>query len=625
MILGCFIRGYKIFSNLKFISLFGLGENKLAFFIGENGSGKSSILEALDVVFNNREWNYNINSKRLDASICPIFLIKKSEYRGNTDILSKISDFFWGFKWGRDINSVEAFSQFISYRDEIRAYFSPADYYLIAVGYDCDSNIQFTSFADTNLRNSFKPRGISGKELDAFGRSVLSLYRYIYFPVNVDAAEMLAIQSNSLQGLMDRDILERMNEMLDGPENSIVSDINKKLNEFLQEINKNLNKDGYVFSTPTIGKKNVTAEDITDAIVNCYFNLRVLQKEKTPVMNLSSGEQRRALLDVATAFITNGTNRKRKLIFGVDEPEASLSVSACLDQFRKIARIAESNDTQVMVATHWYGILMTAMQSSLHHLKNSNNKIEVLTFDLESVHEQRRKFPAAVEMKSFFDLMATIFSTIKLTNEKWIICEGSDDKNYLHKLLNCDDVNVLPVGGVANVIKLFNYFKAVLSSDNKEVDLMSGKILFIIDSDAQRIDVDANLSVDASKHVKILRFQIDRNGNPTLVTPTASGYYTETELEDCLDAKDFYDASKEILTNNYTNFDRNFKLNTAASFAKVNQGIEFLSLKKLEGDRDRLLIKNLLSDRNHKFKISEKYQSNNKLDWVDKISDFFAD
>ena len=64
--------------NLNFIPLCNSVEEKLSIFIGDNGVGKSSILESLDTFFNGRNWNVTLGQKKDEAFIAPVFLLKKT-------------------------------------------------------------------------------------------------------------------------------------------------------------------------------------------------------------------------------------------------------------------------------------------------------------------------------------------------------------------------------------------------------------------------------------------------------------------------------------------------------------------------------------------------------------------
>lgn len=58
MIVGTFIRNVKTYSGINYIPL-SYGQSFCGL-LGNNGIGKSSVLEALDSIFNKKSWNYNI-------------------------------------------------------------------------------------------------------------------------------------------------------------------------------------------------------------------------------------------------------------------------------------------------------------------------------------------------------------------------------------------------------------------------------------------------------------------------------------------------------------------------------------------------------------------------------------
>lgn len=62
MIAGLFIRNVKTYQGINYIPL--TDAPNFSGFLGNNGIGKSSILEALDVIFNAKEWNYNTAVKK---------------------------------------------------------------------------------------------------------------------------------------------------------------------------------------------------------------------------------------------------------------------------------------------------------------------------------------------------------------------------------------------------------------------------------------------------------------------------------------------------------------------------------------------------------------------------------
>lgn len=629
MLIGCFIRGYKVYSNVNFVSLVNEKDQSLSIFIGENGVGKSSVLEALDVSFNNRKWNYNIGSKKSEAFICPVFLIKKNECTIKSKALPHVSDYFWQYQIpsAGSVVAYEGMEKFVEFRKTLLTWASPSDYYLVCVGVDSEGGTFFTSTLDKKIRSGLRTKGVSYTDLDDLRDSIYSEYRYIYLPVEVTTKEILDIQSLELQGLMDKNLVSEIENILKTPRggvSSIVDDINDRLDLFLAEINKKLDEDGYLYATPVIGQKKVSASDIVGGIIDSYFANRSLQKDKKLIGTLSSGEQRRALLDVAYAFISNGRERQKKLIIGIDEPEASLHTKVCYEQFKKIFAVSEAHDCQVVISTHWYGLLMTSQKAVLHHITNDNAKIDIKSFDLHNIHESRRGFPDSVSMKSFFDLVSSILSILKGSGGRWIICEGSDDKNFLANMLGnkISDLTILPVGGAANVIKLFNYFKMAVQ-DKSERPMLKGKILCLIDSDAVRIEVNPCTSAEEKNILRIKRFQI-QNDQPILVDPTNSGLYTETELEDCLPPEDYFRACKEIIESEYTELTKNYNINTASPITGINYDMKFLSPKTKKGYEDKHLIKAIVTNARNKYLVSEKYIPVTTPAWIDEIANFLV-
>jgi AAA15 family ATPase/GTPase len=88
MIVSVFLRHFKIYKGINYLPISeGVGFSSI---IGENGCGKSSILEALDFCFNKKgasDWPINNEAKSDGISgdnfpfIVPVFLIHKDKLR----------------------------------------------------------------------------------------------------------------------------------------------------------------------------------------------------------------------------------------------------------------------------------------------------------------------------------------------------------------------------------------------------------------------------------------------------------------------------------------------------------------------------------------------------------------
>ena len=78
MIIGIFIRNFKIYGHTTFIPL--SNGDEFTALIGDNGVGKSTVLQALDCFFNNKKLTQNVFMKYEDGQnsfIQPVFLIPK--------------------------------------------------------------------------------------------------------------------------------------------------------------------------------------------------------------------------------------------------------------------------------------------------------------------------------------------------------------------------------------------------------------------------------------------------------------------------------------------------------------------------------------------------------------------
>ena len=62
MIIGLFLRSIKTYRQMYFIPVAFNNQNKMINYIGDNGVGKSSILEGLDSFFNKKEYNFIIKT-----------------------------------------------------------------------------------------------------------------------------------------------------------------------------------------------------------------------------------------------------------------------------------------------------------------------------------------------------------------------------------------------------------------------------------------------------------------------------------------------------------------------------------------------------------------------------------
>jgi predicted ATPase len=631
MITGLILRHYKIYKALNYIPVCDRRENNLSIYVGNNGVGKSSILEALNTFFNNGIWNKHKEGKQDETFICPVCLIKKTElnsFRGvsteDKETIECLSNHFWTLTPSGGTGEI---NKFFAERDELLKTYSSDDYYLIIVG-NTFKNKNLTYFGsgfDVNARNALTT-AFPEYNLDNLLQIVRSFYSFVYIPVESKVADTLKLETFEMQQMMNKDILEIIDVVLNAREFTVpgstaktnaVNYLNKSLNNFMNEINNQIKAidDKYSFKVDVGYKKNLTAFDLREKILEAYFSIRTLKKETKEIYELSSGEQRIALIDIATAFLNNSGEKDGFLILAIDEPEASLHISKCFNQFKRLENLTKQSDLQVMLTTHWYGSLPTIQKGNLHHI-DFGDKPSITTFDFLNFMEERRNFPDDIEMKSFFELVTTLISSIKNENINWLICEGSDDKNYITHYLG-DEVNnlhIMPVGGCGNVIKLYEYLFAPFSEKKEKALLTEGKVLCLIDSDIEQKTIKVNSNV--GNQLKNSRLQLNSDSTFELRNLTNTGRYEPTTVEDCLNSSIMYSALTETVNELSESsikelFDK-FEFNDDNNNSRIEGESSIIKPKEVEVIARKPELYLEFKKNNFKYKLAENYISKAK-------------
>lgn len=385
MIAGLLIRSFKIYSAWTFVPL-SSGDFFTAL-IGDNGVGKSSVLEALDLYFNKhvQQWNYNHTSVKsgLDKSppeICPIFLFEKKDISHRSRIyeyLNDMNDILWELD-GQEYNPTyrRLISQIESHVMKLKGQgFNKDKYFLFASGVRKHKGQTEFSMAFFNNSPAWKALCFGDDyDYDAsdeaqereyivdYQTEIISFVRenvdYIYIPSELDYQQYTKIEGATIQSLMGTSVDNIIRSLID---ESVVKKINLGLDGFLREVETNLDK--YQYKKPSAYQTRFNLSHLSSKIIETYFDSKVLNlksssSQLTPIYECSSGEKRRAIIDLAEAFILKARrNSKEKLVvLAIDEPEISLHMSACFDQFSKIEGISR-NEVQTIVSTHWYGFL----------------------------------------------------------------------------------------------------------------------------------------------------------------------------------------------------------------------------------------------------------------------------
>lgn len=628
MIVGIFLRHIKAYKGISYIPL-GHQYNFISY-IGENGIGKSSILEALNSFFNNKP--YSINKSALNDGIytvgnepffTPIFLIEKTKIPRKKAEFEKISNFFWSIKKSDLSSGVQgSMKEFFTLRESISkdSSITKDTHYFFILG---EQNIAssgapklfFSSFQNEEMflvhyldknpteladKNSDEKKAIIStwkeelsKLLDSSEqRKILQelkeLYAYVYIPVELEIESFTKVETDEMQKIFDKKLKDEITTALTNVKLDGVDGINTKLENFLTEIVTILNNE-YEYKTGQQRNNTITKTDLVQKILEAYFQKRILYKKEKRVSELSAGEKRQALIDIAYAFLMRNNEREKIAVIAIDEPENSLHTSLCYEQFEKLHKI--SLYSQVLITTHWYGFLPILSRGYGHFLDSKGDKISFESYDLydyktkvkSDVVESKGKLPSNFVLKSTNDLVQAIYYSLQGEHSyNWLIVEGVSEKIYFEYFFKNEIDNkklrILPLGGNNHVSEVYEYLELPMREKNSSI---KGKVWCLIDTDSTRHK--EHLS-DGTKNLKIRRLSNKNLNTKTELLTLNHSDTSTTDIEEALNPLIFQktinalevDEKYRITTieneSGNTDFIKNFKNLDVENYFEENDG-----------------------------------------------------
>lgn len=663
MIAGLFLRNYKIYENFNFVPFTNGSNEKLNLLIGNNGAGKSSILEALDTFFNERDFVVNSNARPINASIAPVFLIPREKLLNNiNENLYTYAEILNEIIWEDDFSFLYASNPtieiFVNFRDELKSKNLKENNFLLLFGM-LSFNKEITLITlERKIQEKFEEEFYLTKEdfkrnLSILCQSVKDIYKFIYVPVETSINDFLKLENQGMQSLMDKDLKLEIEKILqfrfqtDGKGEQrrtkrsipIISFINERLEDYVNNIESSIQliDTSYHFNNEQRAKR-VGVKDFAEVIIETYFTKRKLQKDGKDISNLSSGERKKALIDIAYAFISQNTQTEQEIILAIDEPETSLHISMCYEQYERIEEIANKYDKQLFVTTHWYGGLPVLNQGRLYHVeKTEDNSINIEAFSLENYFEERGSHPNDINLKSFYDLTSSIVSAIRNKGTNWLIVEGKSDKYYLQHYLPEDlNIKILPVGGCTIVKKIYEYLYLPINA-NEEAKDIKGKVFCLIDTDKRGITIELP-SETKNQKLQIRRIQIDADKGQIRLIRVSDNLNTESELEEVLFPEKFYLALTSLIDEIGDNVRTTCNLETIKEVASNYEFEENTKFSFIKGTdtifKSKTIGRNFGKDINeihmffdkNKDLICQKYLSIEKVEspiWIREIIKYF--
>lgn len=647
MIIGLLFRHYKCYKGTKFFPFQIQSLKNLSVFIGNNGAGKSSILEALDTYFNNREWTIHYDVKKNEAFVSPVFIYSKEKAekifsKQSIEYLEIISSSIWNIPMSANSSYRKYYENFFQLRDKLSSLKESHYIFFFTKEYG-ESFLTFTPF-DKYIKEALikKFEKFNNRQINILRDELLKHLSYLYIPVEASISDFLRLEAQGMQELMNKDIKQDISDALSRKrvsrnktgirvkKLSILDLINENLEAFIKDVETTIQEldEEYNFSREYKAKNKLTANHISNVIIEAYFSKRRLKKSQKSIVNLSAGERKRALIDIAYTFLSHRGENNKQIILAIDEPESSLHISQCYEQFNKVNTISSELNTQVLLTTHWYGSLPILNNGILHHITNDGNNNLLNTFSLDNYFEERGNHPEDVLLKSFYDLSSSILSSIRLNDTNWLLVEGNEDKKYLEYYLSDLGLKILPLGGCTIVTTIYEYLFLPLSQKN-ESKSTTGKIYCLIDTDSNGIKINVN-SDNKFKNLSIRRLNFSLTEEKICLNRIENENKYPTCIEEALDPLQFYVALSCVIesskNNNIIEIFKNFEFdnNIKSSFVKGDYSI----LNHMGNGRNIRDDKNAICDfiSKNKTLIADEYISY-KQDvaptWINEIKEYF--
>ncbi len=656
MIIGILLSNYKNYKAPTYIPLSN-GE-QFCGLVGKNGIGKSSILEALDCFFNNKPFKFNIHRDSELAQhnyIVPLFLIDK-----NTGIFGKdenlkeglngLSDKIWDLSVEENLNSVTYSEDSLTILSEIgrnlsnlKEGISRESHWLLPIGENVENNVSTGVFNDKTFLESFTEINNSRKVNDILTpikEQIKNRFQYIYIPKDVEAERLIQFEREEMQALLGERLEKIIEEAI--PKQKI-AEISQELKSFINELSDSI--DGYSFLVPGNKQSTINANKIYSLIIDSFFSVRELHKETSdagilPLDDLSSGEKRQAIIKLISNIISNYREGETKnLILAIDEPESSLHVAACFDQF-EILYNTSSNCRQLIFTSHWYGFIPAIQKGHITNIiSNSKGLQQAFLFNIERYREEMKlagaqystetheQFPIDILLKSSNDFTQAIFHSVtNASMYNWFICEGSTDKiyleHYLKETIEKHRLRIVPVATAKEVKNMYNRLAVLFEelTDSRFRGQLKGKVFLLTDTDESFVDFETRDGLE--KYLLCRRIVNFKDTTDTMLVKIQDALKSpNTDIEDALNGRLYHRVLLKFKEDKVIDFD--FIVDE-----EKPETPSYYSLDFRESERD--MVDDFLNDNNgdNKEVFAKTYveldnESYKIPNWIKQIKKFF--
>jgi predicted ATP-dependent endonuclease of OLD family len=519
MLVGVFLKNFKCYQAIQYVSIFSKMEEKFIGYLGDNGIGKSAVLEALDAFFSKKpRWFKNKDARRGDSDtfVAPIFLLKKDDLKSEKFFVK-----------------IEELSKTLA--ENLKDKIVPIpDQLVVGVAKKADGTFSFFD-GKKELNEDWDAEDLYNYFIDH--------YQYVYIDSEVDIDEETKINSEVSEMIVGSPIvaqIEKKFEEIDevnplvAPLNQILGDlIDKRFTDNLKKIDEDYSYGSIQGATSRL-TRNILARVSTVA----FLDSRKLKYDGKQLASLSSGQRRKALLDFITAILEGREfeNDAKSLILAIDEPEISLDAGRKMAQFERLISISKKG-MSVLFTSHWYGWIASTDFGSCAVIEDDEgkNRKKITTYlNSDFPFSRAPKY----EMRMIFDFLVSLGAEVESNPlKKYIICEGITDSNYLSASLEDSNFRIIPVKK-QRVKKIADIFRDYYLSESVRLK----NVLFLIDTDPEHKDSFSN------PHLK----RWCKNNNTLKITLLSGeeSFYTKCVIEDVLEPELFLQALKKVFSGN---------------------------------------------------------------------------
>ncbi|HSW98555.1 MAG TPA: AAA family ATPase [Candidatus Saccharimonadales bacterium] len=588
------LRNFKCYQSTEIVPLF-FDNKRFTGFIGENGVGKSAVLEGLYAFFTGQRWLRNKTGKKGEGEcgVAPIIECDEED-------LKKLK-----------LSSGEL--------EELVKYSPTLHKALATKGVPLDGKklyISCITYLTGVVRLFDGIAEIKGSEdiAKAVRELILTSFKYVYINAEVDIDDGTNINSETTELIKGTGIVSEITQIL---KNSPVSDgkrkigladlINERIARYLEdEVVKKLQEvdSNYNYKSPKTGGQSKLSEKlISELAAQALFGRRVLTKQikgkSIGIHDMSSGQRRKAFLDFIGVMIdTLEQNEKRRIILAIDEPEISVDAGSKIQQFDKLLNLSQLGSS-VVFTTHWYGWIAQVIDGSAVLIEETDDGRQLYASSVDNLLDKVLKDKAPYEMRMIFDFLSSLGSWAERSpNIRFVICEGQTDYNYLKK--HFSGYKIKPVHSRDEVIRMYRLF----SDYYLKVGKKPANIIFLVDTDPEKSDELRTLEKSEGKNLR--RISRDSNGDIKIVTSPIN-YTEKCAIEDVLSPRPLLSAMKKASGELPDESDRKFIEDLEIKYPDLS-GTEAFGVD----DRQKRTLRKLYKVNHFKARISEYYEPNDE-------------